>query len=103
MDCNDYRRLSLTSTVNRVYGRIIRDKIEEEYQNQEEEKQCGFRSGRSCTENVFCLKQIIEKKLESNRQTYLTFVDLQKAYDNISISALWKVRTPRNFYQPYVH
>ncbi|KAF2880083.1 hypothetical protein ILUMI_26095 [Ignelater luminosus] len=64
--------------------------IEQEYKKYEEEQQCGLRTGRSCTDIVFCLRQIIEKKLERNRTTHLVFIDLQKAYDNIPIEKLWK-------------
>lgn len=47
--------------LSRVYSRILRNLIESEYKEQEEEEeQSGFRPGRTCT-NVFCLKQLIEK------------------------------------------
>lgn len=91
LNCNNYHGISVTSTISRVYGRIIRDIIEEEYKNFEEEEQSGFWAGRSCTDNVFCLNQIVEKKLERNRATHLLFIDLQKAYDNIPIKKLWEV------------
>lgn len=55
-DCNNYREISLTSTINRLYGRVLWDLIEAEFE--EEEEQCGFRGGRSCTDNVFVMKQI---------------------------------------------
>jgi len=32
-----------------------------------------------CTGNIFCLKQIIEKKI------HITFIDLQKMYDSVYI------------------
>lgn len=43
------------------YGRISLDFIKEDYR-EEEEKQGGYRAGRSCTDNVFTLKQVIEKR-----------------------------------------
>lgn len=58
--------------------------IEHEDTNCEEEE-CGFKAERSCTENVFSLKQIIEKKTARNRPVHLLFVDIQSAYDNIPI------------------
>ncbi|XP_030759306.1 uncharacterized protein LOC115884770 [Sitophilus oryzae] len=61
--CSNYRGISVTSTLSRLYGRILRDLIEQEYQQQEEEEQSGFRTGRTCTDNIFCLKQLIEKKV----------------------------------------
>ncbi|XP_072389663.1 uncharacterized protein [Diabrotica undecimpunctata] len=60
LKCENCRGISVTSTFSRLYGRIIRDRIEKEYKDQEEEEQSGFRTGRSCTYNIFCLKQLIE-------------------------------------------
>ncbi|XP_030761326.1 uncharacterized protein LOC115886365 [Sitophilus oryzae] len=62
LDCSNYCGISVTSTMSRLYGRILRDLIEEDYREKEEEEQNGFRAGRSCTDNVFCLKQVIEKR-----------------------------------------
>ncbi|XP_030748216.1 uncharacterized protein LOC115876544 [Sitophilus oryzae] len=67
-DPNNYRGISVTSTMSRLYGRILRNLIEEEYSSYEEEEQNGFRSGRSCTDNIFALKQIIEKKSAMNQE-----------------------------------
>ena len=75
--------------MSRSYGKILRDFIEEE--NKDEEEQSGFRTGRSCTDNIFCMKQVIEKRNATNQETRLLFVDLTKAYDNTPISKLWEV------------
>jgi len=74
--------------MSRLYGKILRDLIEGE--NKDEEEQSGFRTGRSCTD-IFCMKQVIEKRNATNQETHLLFVDLTKAYDSIPISKLWEV------------
>lgn len=62
-DGNNYRDIPVTSILSRLYGRILRDLVEKEYQNhEEEEEQSRFRAGRSCTDNIFCIKQILEKR-----------------------------------------
>ena len=55
-DCSNYRGVSVTNVMSRLYGKILRDLIEEE--NKDEEEQSGFRTGRSCRENT-CMKQVI--------------------------------------------
>ncbi|XP_072379975.1 uncharacterized protein [Diabrotica undecimpunctata] len=67
LDSSNYRGISVTSTLSRVYGRILRNLIEIEYREQEEEEQACFRAGRTCTDNVFCLKQLIEKISNQSR------------------------------------
>ena len=74
--------------MSRLYGKILRDLIEEE--NKDEGEQSGFRTGRSCTD-IFCMKQVIEKRNATNQETrllFLLFVDLTEAYDSIPISKL---------------
>ncbi|KAG5898854.1 hypothetical protein JTB14_014281 [Gonioctena quinquepunctata] len=78
-DCNNYRGISVSSTLSR----LIRNLVEEEYKNTEEEVQSEFWAGRSSNNNVFGLKQIVQKKTATNRELHLIFIDLQKAYDQI--------------------
>lgn len=47
------------------------------------EQQAGFRAGASCIDQVFTSCQLNKKKVATNKQVNL-FVDLTKAYDNIS-------------------
>jgi hypothetical protein len=70
-------------------AKILRDLIEEE--NKDEEEQNEFRTWRSCTDNIFCMKHVIEKKNATNQETRILFVDLTKAYDSIPILKLWEV------------
>ena len=88
-DCENYRAISVTRTFSRLFGRIIRDLIATEYSDKEAEKQAGFRAGRSCKDNTFVLKQLIEKQLSVGREVHLMFIDPEKAYD-IPLIKLWK-------------
>jgi len=54
----------VTSVTSRLYGKILRDIIEEE--NKDEEEQSGFRTGRSYRD-IFCMKQVIEKRNAANQ------------------------------------
>lgn len=93
-DLNNYGGISITS--NELYRRILRDQIEREYSDLEEEEQSGFRARRSCTDNIFCLKQIIEKKTARNQEVHITFIDLQKAYDTVPLMKLWETLQESN-------
>ena len=56
-----------------------------------EEEQCGFRKGRSCTDAIFTVQQIIEKIKEHNLPLFLLFIDYEKAYDNVNRDELSEV------------
>jgi len=45
--------------------------------------QCGFRSNRPTTDHIFCIRQILEKKLEYNEAVHQIFIDFKKAYDSV--------------------
>jgi len=48
------------------------------------EEQCGFRKGLSCTDAVFTVQQIIEKRKEHKLPLFLLFIDYEKAYGNVN-------------------
>lgn len=89
--CQNYRGISVTSAVGRLYGKILKNRIETEFSDIEE--QSGFRAGRSCTDNIFVLQQLLEKRKDRNLDTHLLFVDLEKAYDTVPIQKLFEVMT----------
>ena len=43
----------------------------------------GFRSGRVCIDQIFVLKQLIEKYREKWKKLHVAFVDLEKAYNKV--------------------
>ena len=55
------------------------------------EEQCGFRKGRSCTDAIFAVQKIIEKRKEYNLPLFLLFIDYEKAYDNVKRDKLWEI------------
>ena len=89
-NCDNHLAISVTSTCSRLFGRILRDLIENEYSDKEAEEQAEFRAGRSCNDNTFVIKQLIEKQLSVGKEVHLLFIDLKKAYDNIPLIKLWK-------------
>ena len=50
------------------------------------ESQCGFRKDHGTTDMIFAARQLQEKCQEQNLGLYLTFVDLTKAFDSVSVS-----------------
>src|SRR5678815_6050128 len=49
------------------------------------------RQGRGCVDQIFTLKQVIEKMREKKNKLYLGFMDLQQEYDRVNREALWQV------------
>jgi hypothetical protein len=53
--------------------------------------QCGFRRNRSTTDEIFCLRQILEKKWEYNETVHQLFIDFKKAYDSVRREVLYNI------------
>ena len=79
------------STVAKVMGRILIKRIAAGTDAELRKGQAGFRKGRSTTEQIFVLRNIVEQVVEWNSSLYLCFVDYEKAFDSIHRSTLWKI------------
>jgi hypothetical protein len=71
------------SSIGRVYTQILKTKLEKEIYNIFCKDQRGFWARRSCTDNLFILQQILEKRIGVNEETHLALVVLEKAYDSV--------------------
>ena len=102
-ECKNYRGISLLSVVGKVYGRILINRVSELTDSKMGEEQGGFRTGRGCVDQVFGLKQICEKYLEKrDKDVYVAFLDLEKAYDKVDRCVLWQVLEQYEVYRRLV-
>jgi hypothetical protein len=53
--------------------------------------QCGFRRNRSTTDNIFCIRQILENEWEYNEAVHQLFINVKKAYDSIRRDVLYNI------------
>ena len=55
--------ISFLSAVGKLYGRVLIYRIRTRTDGVLEEKQCGFKSGRGCIDQLFVMRQLCEKFL----------------------------------------
>jgi len=77
------------STAAKLMGRVIITRIREGLNQLLRDEQAGYRSGRSTTEQIFVLRNIIEQVIEWNACLYVCFVDFEKAFDSVQRETLW--------------
>ena len=53
--------------------------------------QGGFQSNRSTIDHIFCIRQILKKKLEHNKTVHQLFIDFKKAYDSVWREVLYNI------------
>ena len=60
-DCNNYRGISLLPTTYKILSNILLSRLIPYAEEVIGDHQCGFRRNRSATDNIFCVRQILEK------------------------------------------
>ena len=89
-DCSNYREIALLSVAGKILARILLNRLTSSIiDNVLPESQCGFRAGRGTVDMIFTLCQIQEKCREHNRNLFIIFIDLTKAFDTVNREALW--------------
>ena len=51
--------------------------------------QFGFMAGRGTTDAVFIVRQLQEKYLAKNKELWMAFVDLEKAFGRVPREVVW--------------
>ena len=88
---NTYREISLLSTAYKVFSNILRTKILAELEDVIGKYQGGFRGGRSTIDQLFVVRQTMEKFYEYNLDLHQIFVDFKMAYDCIDRNKLYAI------------
>jgi hypothetical protein len=95
-DCNNYRGITLLSTVMKILEQIIEKRLRRQIEASLAEAQSGFRKGRSTLDHIFTIQEIISKAIEKSRTIYIAFLDMEKAFDRVPRDKLWEGLQVRN-------
>ena len=87
LDRGNYRGLKLTEQAMKVIERIVDSLVRQKVTI--DESQFGFVPGRGTTDAIFVVRQLQEKYLGVNRQLYMAFVDLEKAFNRVPRKVIW--------------
>jgi hypothetical protein len=90
-DCSNYRGISLLSTSYKSLSNILLSRLIPYADEIIGDQQCSFRCNRSTTDEIFYIRQILEKKCEYNGTVHQLFIDFKKAYDSFRREALYNI------------
>ena len=89
--CGNWRGINLLSVPGKVFCRVLLHRLKAAIERILREEQAGFRSGRSCVDQIFVLRTLIEQSLEWNSPLYINFIDFEKAFDSVHHDTLWNI------------
>lgn len=89
-ECENYRAICLAQTTYKLYTRILERRLRESVERKLGEEQAAFRPGRQTSDNIFILRNIIERKMGEGGELFLTFIDLKAAFDTVDRGEIWK-------------
>jgi sorting nexin-29 len=90
MNCANYRGITLLNIAYKILSNILCNRLKKYAEELIGNYQTGFRSGKSTTDQIFCLRQILEKTNEFNTDTYHLFIDFRAAYDTVNRAKLYR-------------
>ena len=77
-DCNNWRGITLLSIPGKVMATVMLNRMRSAIDERLRQEQAGFRPGRSCCEQIFTLRQIIEKSLMYEKPVLINFIDFKR-------------------------
>ena len=78
-DCNNWRNICLLSIPGRILSTVLVKRLRSAVVVTQKEGQAGFRTGRSCTERIFTLRNIIDQCIEFQKPIVIKLINFKKS------------------------
>ena len=89
--CEKYLTISVTTHVSKILTKIIYIRIEQTLGSSLDENQFGFKKKRGTRQALLSLRLIQSGRLRVGEPTFIAFLDLGKAFENISWPKLFEI------------
>uniref|UniRef100_A0A0K8TJE5 Reverse transcriptase domain-containing protein n=3 Tax=Lygus hesperus TaxID=30085 RepID=A0A0K8TJE5_LYGHE len=89
MECSNFRGITLLNVSYKILSNILFDRLLPHAQRVVGAYQRGFMPGKSTIDQIFSLRQIIEKSVEFQMSVHHLFIDFKAAYDSIRRDKLY--------------
>ena len=89
--CGNYRGILLLSVPGKVFALIILNRCKDTLDQVLREEHCGFRKSRGCTDQLFALRQLLEKCMAFQLDVSFCFIDFSAAFDSVDREMMYKI------------
>jgi hypothetical protein len=97
LDCKNYRGICLLNVTYKVFAKILYDRLLFHANAAVQHYQARFLSGKSTTDQLFALRQILEKCNDFNITTHHLFIEFKAEYDTIIRKTVYVGMSELNF------
>ncbi|KAJ4449581.1 hypothetical protein ANN_00984 [Periplaneta americana] len=87
-NCSNFRGISLLLTSYKILSNILLRRLTPYVDEIIGDHQCGFRRNGSTIDQIYCIRQIMEKQWEYKGTVHQLFTDFKKAYDSVKREVL---------------
>ncbi|KAL4082900.1 hypothetical protein QTP88_029554 [Uroleucon formosanum] len=89
--CNNYRGIALLNVTYKILSYCVLDRIKPWAEEIIGDYQTSYRQNRSMIDQIFILRQVLQKTWEYDKSVHMVFIDYKKAYDSIHRASLIKI------------
>ena len=79
------------SVPGKVFASVILNRCKDSVDRVLREEQCGFRKSRGCADQLFALRQIIEKSMAFQLDISFCFIDFRAAFDSVDREQMYQI------------
>ena len=85
LDPANYRPITLMDVIGKLFGTVVNTRLQafSEATDSVSDEQGGFRARRGTPDQIFLFREILASRRERGRPTYVTYIDVRKAYDTV--------------------
>ena len=87
LECGNFRAIKLLEHGMKMFQKIVERRLRKLIIVNN--MQFGFSPGKGTTDAVFVIQQLQEKQIEMHKDLFLSFVDLEKAYDRVLMDLVY--------------
>ena len=93
IELKNYRPIALNDCISKIFCTILYERMRVGIENARVmgEEQNGFRENRRAEDNVFVIREVIERLKREGRRGYFAFIDIEKAYDTVDRNMLLRI------------